>query len=355
MGESLCLRVPKALGEKAIRLVKRLDLSNQELRVQGLQGLLCIPLIRKPLPKDIKEFEKGLSNFEVSTCEFLERAKRSPKLANVIKGKLPPHLLASLPHSIDFIGDIAIVEIPLDLKTYREVVGEAILDTHTRVHTVLAKSSAVKGVYRLRELKMIAGIGKTETIHREHGCLFYVDPTKAYFSPRLSHEHDRVASQIRNDETIIDMFAGVGPFSILIAKRHEGAKVYAVDVNPDAVGYLRKNIEANHVGKNVTPFLGDIRQIVKKEMLGIADRVIMNLPASAIEYVDVACQALKPEGGVVHYYEFASMPEPLKTAEVRLIEAMKQTRCSIREILCTRLVRATAPYTFHVVVDAETQ
>jgi tRNA (guanine37-N1)-methyltransferase len=312
-------------------------------------------LIRKPLPKDIEEFEKGLSGFEVSTCRFLERTKRSPKLANVIEDKLPPHLLASLPHSIDFIGDIAIVEIPPDLEVHREVVGEAILKTHKRVHTVLAKSGAVKGVYRLRELKTIAGIGKTETVHREHGCLFHVDPTKAYFSPRLSHEHDRVASQIRNDETIIDMFAGVGPFSILIAKRHEGAKVYAVDVNPDAVGYLKKNIEANHVGEIVTPFLGDIRQIVKKEMLGIADRVIMNLPESAIEYVDVACQALKPEGGVVHYYEFASMPEPLKAAKVRLIEAMKQTGCSIRKILCTRLVRATAPYTFHVVVDAETQ
>jgi len=81
----------------------------------------------------------------------------------------------------------------------------------------------------------------------------------------------------------------------------------------------------------------------------------MNLPERAIEYVDVACEVLKPEGGIVHYYEFTSIPEPLETAKVRLIEAMKQSSRNVKKTLYARLVRATAPYTFQVVVDVEIQ
>jgi tRNA (guanine37-N1)-methyltransferase len=350
-----CLRVPKILGEKAIVLLNKLGFLNRELKIQQVMDSLFIPLVRKPLPADIKRFEETLPNFKISTHKFPKRTKRSLKLVDLLEDKLPPHLLASLPHAIDFVGDVAVIEVPPELESHKRIVGEAVLKAHKRIRTVLAKSGAVEGVYRVREFDVIVGIGKTETVHREYGCMFYVDLAKAYFSPRLSHEHDRVASQVKDGETVIDMFAGVGPFSVLIAKRHKNVRVYAVDVNPDAVNYLKKNIEANHVGKSVTPLLSDVRQIVKKKLVGVADRVIMNLPEKAIEYVDVACEALKPEGGVVHYYEFTSMPEPLETAKVRLIEAMKQTDRNVKKILSARLVRATAPYTWQVVVDVEIQ
>lgn len=350
-----CLKVPKILGEKAIVLLSKLNLLNQELKIQQDMDSLFIPLVRKPLPADVKGFEETLPNFKISAHKFPKRTKRPLKLVNLLEDKLPPHLLASFPHAIDFVGDVAVVEIPPELVSHKRTIGEAILKAHKRVRTVLAKSGAVEGVYRVREFDVIAGMGKTETVHREYGCVYHVDLAKAYFSPRLSHEHDRVASQVKDGETVIDMFAGVGPFSILIAKRHKNVRVYAVDVNPSAMSYLKKNIEANHVGKRVTPVLGDIRQIVKTRLIGVADRVIMNLPERAIEYVDVACEALKSEGGVVHYYEFTSMPEPLGTAKVRLIEAMKQISRNVKKISSARLVRATAPYTFQVVVDAEIQ
>lgn len=355
MPEAPCLKVPKAFGEKAIRLVRGLNLFNRELKVEQVGEHLFIPLVREPLPADVKEFKRSLPNCEATVHKFPRHTKRSLTPADLLEDKLPPHLLASLPHAMDFVGDVAVIEIPPELEAYKKAVGAAILKAHKRVHTVLAKSGAVEGMYRLREFETIAGVGKTETVHKEHGCMFYVDLAKTYFSPRLSHEHDRVASQVKDGETVIDMFAGVGPFSILIAKRHENVQVYAIDVNPDAVNYLKKNIKANHVEKSVTPLLGDIRRIVKKKLIGIADRVIMNLPERAIEYVDVACEAIKPEGGIVHYYEFTSMPEPLETAKVRLIEAMKQTSRNVKKTLYARLVRATAPYTFQVVVDVEIQ
>ena len=353
MSETPCLKVPKALGEKAIALARKLNLLNRDFKIQRLEDHLYIPLTRKPLRADLKEFKNNLLEYEVSTHKFSERAKHALKLIGVLEEKLSPHLLASLPHAVDFVGDIAIVEIPPELENYKRMIGEAMLSTHKRVSTVLAKSGAVGGIYRVRKFEVIAGADKTETVHKEHGCVFHVDLSKAYFSPRLSYEHSRIAAQVKQGETVIDMFAGVGPFSILIAKKCANVKIYAIDVNPDAVHYLKKNIKSNNVEAKVTSILGDARQIIKEELKAAANRIIMNLPEKAIEYVDIACEALQKEGGIIHYYEFTSAPNPLEAAKNRFNEVMKQASRSLEKILSARIVRATAPYTWQVVVDAE--
>lgn len=353
MSETPCLKVPKAQGEKAIALTRKLNLLNRDFKIQRLEDHLYIPLTRKPLGEDLKQFRNNLLEYEVSMHKFSERAKRALKLVDMLEDKLPPHLLASLPHAIDFVGDIAIVEVPPELERYKRLLGEAILSTHKRVSTVLAKSSAVGGVYRVRKFEVIAGVDKTETVHKEHGCVFHVDLSKAYFSPRLSYEHSRIAAQVKQGETIIDMFAGVGPFSIQIAKECANVKIYALDVNPDAVHYLKRNIRANNVEAKVTPILGDARQVIRERLKGVSNRVIMNLPEKAIEYVDAACEALRKEGGIIHYYEFTNAPNPLEAAKNRLSEAIKQTSRSLEKILLARIVRATAPYTWQVAVDAE--
>jgi len=351
--EAPCLRVPKVHGDEAIVLVRKLNLFNRGLKVEQVGDSLYIPLVREPLPIHLEELKKHLPELEASSYLFSERAERPLNVADVLEGRLPPHLLASLPKAMDFVGDIAIMELPPELEGYKKIIGEAVLKANKRVRTVLAKSGAVEGVYRVREFEVIAGVGKTETIHKEHGCVYHVDLAKAYFSPRLSHEHDRVASQVQSGETIVDMFAGVGPFSILIAKKCEGVQLFAIDINPDAVYYLKKNISANHVQEKVTPILGEVRQVVDEKLVRVADRVIMNLPEKAIEYVDVACKAIKPDGGIIHYYEFTSQPNPIETAKFRLIEAVKQNHRNMEKIFLARIVRATAPFTWQVVVDAE--
>jgi len=347
-----CLKVSKTCGERAIVLVRRIGFLNREFKVEREQDYLYIPLIREPQKADINELKANLPQFEVLQREFLERVERPLKLVDLLDDKLPPHLLASVPHAIDFVGDIAVVEIPPELEDYKTIVGKAILTTHKRLSTVLAKSSAVGGEYRVREFETIAGVKKTKTVHIEHGCVFHVDLAKAYFSPRLSYEHNRVASLVDEDETVLDMFAGVGPFSILIAKKHKKVHIYAVDKNPDAIQLLKKNIIVNRVGAKITPILGEAKQIVAEKLKGSSDRVIMNLPERAIEYVDAACEAIKPEGGIIHFYEFTSAPEPLETAKIRLVEAVKQTNRELDEILHSRIVRGTAPFTWQVVVDA---
>ena len=352
LSETPCLKVPKAQGEKAIALARKLNLLNRDFKIQRLEDHLYIPLTQKPFRVDLKEFKNNLLEYEVSTHKFSERAKHALRLIDVLDEKLAPHLLVSLPHAVDFVGDVAIVEIPSELENYKRMIGEAMLATNKRVSTVLAKSGAVGGVYRVRKFEVIAGVDNTKTVHKEHGCIFHVDLAKAYFSPRLSYEHSRIAAQVKQGETVIDMFAGVGPFSILIAKKCTNVKIYAIDVNPDAIRYLKRNVKATNVVAKVTPILGDARQIIQEKLSGVADRIIMNLPENAIEYVDVACEALQTKGGIIHYYEFTNAPNPLETAKNRFDEAIKQTGRSLEKILMARTVRATAPYTWQVVVDA---
>jgi len=348
-----CLRVGKAYGEKAIIVAKRTGLLNRDLRIQREQDYLCIPLIRKPQKTDLNELKTNLPPFEILQHEFLENVERPRKLVDLLSNRLPSSILSSLPHSIDHVGDIAVIEVPPELENYKTIIGQTILVSNKRVSTVLAKTGAVSGEYRIREFEPIAGVDKTATVHREYGCIFHVDLAKAYFSPRLSYEHNRVASLVEEGEIVLDMFAGVGPFSILIAKKQKNVHVYATELNPEAFKLLRKNILANRVSTKVMPLLGDAGQIAKERLKGAIDRVIMNLPEKAIKHVDAACQVLASHGGIMHYYEFTNTPKPLETAKMRLAEAVKQTDRKVEKILYSKIVRGVAPFTWQVVVDAK--
>jgi tRNA (guanine37-N1)-methyltransferase len=348
-----CLRVPKKQGEKAIALASEARVVDKEFEVQRDEDFLYIPLISQPKEDTLKTLRENGVTYQILTCTFQERKKRKPSLTEMLSTELPPHLLASLPHALDFVGDIAIIEVPQELDSYKKIIGEAILKTNKNVRTVLAKAGDVSGTYRLREFNVIGGEQKTETVHREFGCQYSVDIAKAYFSPRLSYEHKRVASLVKENETIVDMFAGVGPFSILIAKTHQNVKVYAIDANPNAFEYLKKNIRLNRTISEVHPFLGDARHIVDEKVTEVADRAIMNLPEKAIEFVDTACRALKPEGGIIHFYSFVSAPNPLEATKLRLAEAVEKSGRKVTEVLFSRMVRETAPYVWQAVLDAK--
>jgi tRNA (guanine37-N1)-methyltransferase len=123
-------------------------------------------------------------------------------------------------------------------------------------------------------------------------------------------------------------------------------------VNPDAVRDLEKNVTANSVLGKVVPVLGDVRKVVKGKIRGTTDRVIMNLPERAEEYVDIACEVLKPEGGIIHYYEFSEGANAMKAAKRHLTEAISKTGRNISGYLSVKTVREVAPFKWQVVVDA---
>ena len=351
--EIACIKVLKIHGEKAIALANKLKVTNRELKIRRDKNFIYIPLIRQPSKHELKTLKAQAPESEVSTSIFLKRKRRVKTFVELLEEKLSPHLLASLPHSMDFVGDIVVIEIPPELEAYKTIIGEAVLKAHENMRTILVKRSTVSGTYRLREFSIVAGEPKTKTIHKEYGCQYYVDLTKAYFSPRLSYEHNRVASLVKEDETVIDLFAGVGPFAILIAKTHENVKVYAIDVNPHAVEFLKKNVRLNRVEGKVHAIFGDAKRVVEERLSGVADRVVMNLPEKAIEFVNTACEALKPTGGIVHFYSFIDASNTLEDMKLRFTEAVEKCGRRVEKILLAKLVRATAPYKWQAVLDAK--
>ena len=350
---SLCIKVKKIHGEKTLILANKLGVTNRELKIQQNASHIYIPLIRRPEEAELAKLKAKLPNFELATTVFAKKKQQRKTLHQVLETQLPPHLLDSLPRALDVIGDIAVIDIPPELKTHKQIIGEATLKTHKNVRTVLAKVGAVTGTYRLRGLELIAGEQKTITVHKEHGCQYQVDVATAYFSPRLSTEHNRVASIVQKGETVVDLFAGVGPFSVLIAKKNPEVKVYAVDINPEAVEFLKKNIRLNRVDKRVIPIQGNARQVVEDQLLGVADRVIMNLPEKALEFVDAACKAVKPSGGIVHYYAFIRLPDTLEDAQQLFSEAVEKTGRKVEAVLSAKTIRETAPYESQIVLDAK--
>jgi tRNA (guanine37-N1)-methyltransferase len=350
---TICIKVPKDQGERTIALANKLELIDKSLGIQRDEGNLCIPLIRQPEENELATLKNQVPNCQLTTSVFTEKKPPAEKLIQALEKHLPPHLLASLPQALDIIGDIAIIEVPPELKTYENLIGEAILKTHRNIRTVLAKAGAISGTYRLREFTFIAGEHKTQTVHREFGCQYHVDVAKAYFSPRLSHEHQRVALLVQTGETVVDLFAGVGPFSVLIAQKNPKVKAYAVDINPEAVELLKINVRLNRVENRVFPVLGDAKQIAATKLKGLADCVIMNLPETAIEFVDAACQTIKPQGGVIHFYAFVRSPDSVENLKLRFSEAVRKAGRKAESFLYAKSIRETAPYESQIVLDAK--
>jgi tRNA (guanine37-N1)-methyltransferase len=350
--QALGIRIQKVHGEKTLILVNKLKLSDKRLEIKRAGDFVYIPLVRQPSEPELKELDQA-AEARVSTYVFLEKTHRPTTFAELLDGKLAPHLIASLPRSADIIGAIAVVEISPELKAYKTIVGEAMLSLNKNVRTVLAKTGPVSGTYRLRKLSVIAGEKNTITVHKEYGCRYYVDLSKAYFSPRLSHEHNRVARLVHEGETVIDMFAGIGPFAILIARKVKNVKVYAVDANPHAIEFLKKNTRLNRVENKVIPIMGDAKEVVNERLYGKADRVIMNLPESARDFTCASCDGLKQAGGTVHFYGFMKASESLEGMQAGFDYAVKQCGRKEAKILSSRFVRATAPYQWQFVLDAQ--
>lgn len=352
MLEAVCVKVSKTLGGKTLALLNKMGVVDKSLNIKRDGDYLCIPLVRRLEKKEWLTIQTQVGNAQLATAQFEEKTIEKTFI-QILQEQVPPNLLESLPHAVDFIGDIAMIEIPSELKPFKNLVGNAILQTHKNVKTVLEKASAINGIYRTRDYHLIAGENKTSTVHHEYGCTFHVDVAKAYFSPRLSFEHKRVAALVKPGEIIVDLFAGVGPFSVLTAKEKSDVKVYALDINPSAVELLKINIQANRVVSKVYPVLGDARQVVTEQLHGVADRAIMNLPESAIEFVDVACQALKPSGGVIHFYAFVREPDSIEKLQSRFSKAVLQAGRKVERFLEAKSIRETAPFESQVVLDAK--
>ena len=352
MVKARALVVTLSKGQTAIDLTRKMCLINHSLKVTTAGNELWIPLLRPIQDPEYIHLSTALGRIRIEEQEFTERSRHPRTLEEALKENLPPDLLAVVPKSLDIVGHIAIIELPDQLASHEALVGSGVLKICPSVRTVMAKAGEFSTEYRTRELRLIAGEDNPVTHYREHGCVYELDVRTVFFSPRLSHERLRIASQVQPRETVVDMFAGVGPYSILVAKKQPLSTVYAVDANPSAFKFLVSNILANRVLSNVKPMIGDAREVVRLNLSKVADRVIMNLPGSASEFIDVACSSLSEKGGIIHFYSFESTENAYDSATGKLKERVEASGRELKSILAVRTVKEIAPYRVQVAVDA---
>ncbi len=237
--------------------------------------------------------------------------------------------------SYEIIGSrekaIAIVEIEDNEKKNQKKIAIDIMNRHKNVKTVLKKMSERKGVERVRSYRILAGEKDTRVLHTEYGYKLFLDPRKVYFSPRESTERQRIASLVGEGETVMVMFAGIGPLAIAIAKKQPNIKkIIAVEINQYAVKYMKKNIEINKLKDKIIPILGDVRESCK-DFYDICDRVLMPLPHKSELFLDIAVKCLKSSGWI-HLYVIKGEKE-IESFARKIADELKAKYFGIKKVL----------------------
>lgn len=348
-----CVKAEKRRGEEIRRALKELELLRPDARIISNADFIYLPLIQA-----LKEEDKG----KIGAAELLTRK------FEILEQKRSIEDIVGLKPSYEIIGDVAVLTDVDSRGVNEQLVANALMSLHKNIKVVTKRISPVEGVFRKRKMIIIAGENRTETMHKENGCIYKLDLEKVYFNPRLASERKRVAAQVRGSkEEIIDMFAGVGSFSIQVAKRARQSHVTAIDINPDAIRYLRENINLNGV-RNIEPIGGDVREIYVK-FRNKADRILMNLPKSAYLFLREALSMLNPQGGILHFYDVESSysdvrEEKIKSLERAIHKAKEKLTAKVKEaceregfhfqleILEAMKVKPYAPYAYIVGIDA---
>ena len=272
-------------------------------------------------------------------------------LKNALKDILPKEEIEKVYSSFDIIGDITIIKIPEQLEDKKEILAKILINKIKTVNTVFQQISSVQGEYRTRKLSFLTGINKTNTEYREHGCRFKVDVLNTYFSPRLSTERLRISQMINKKEKIINMFAGVGTYSIILAKKNPDCIVYSIDSNPDAHNLCIINSKLNKVQDRVIPILGNARLIIDNHLKGKATRVLMPLPEQASEFIDSAIMALENNKGIIHYFAHIKANSKLHALEEGKINCHNNFKCYQYKLISGRVVREIGPRIYQTVFD----
>lgn len=236
-------------------------------------------------------------------------------------------------HSFDVVGTIAVLEIPKEIDNYSKLIGKIFLKTHSNIKTVVKKVGGHKGEFRIQDFEVIAGEKNFETVYVENGCRFKLDISKVYFSPRLGTERLRIASQVKDGESVLVMFSGYSPYPITILKHSNPNKVFAVELNPEAHKYALINKKLNHIGNEFFLINGDVVVEVPKlvRSYGKFDRILMPLPKTGNSFLKTAFEAVKPNG-IIHFYYFLKEEDiPSKGWEIIGAEAEKYNK-SVKKI-----------------------
>jgi tRNA (guanine37-N1)-methyltransferase len=363
------LKIKKEKAQTFINYIKHMFESSSVLtnrfKTKQQENYILFPLNKEhPNYKAIKnQLDEDLD------CEIIEiRAIKNPSykpqsLEEALKQKIPNALLELVPSSYDVIGKIAIVELNQfnsleKANAIKRSVAKAIMKVNSNVKTVYEKGSEIEGRFRLRQLKFLAGKKTSVTVHKENNCAFKLDVQETFFSPRLNFERQRVSkTDIKRGECIVDLFAGVGPFSIQIARVND-VNVYAFDINPKAIKYLKKNITLNELKGSIYPYNKNVKDLLNPtDSLGASlqqnvDRIIMNLPKRSLDFVDLVAKLAKEEGCIIHNYQFCSKPQSIQKAIQNLKKRLNLFKLGLAEVKQARVVKSYSPSEDMIGIDA---
>ncbi len=365
------IKVKKTDAQKFLNFIKKKHnlerIIDRGKKILSESEFVLFPLIEnEKIVGQLTESEKSNFTFEIiSRTGYISSKNIIQSLETILKEKLPYSIFDLLPKSYDIIGHIAIVEFDrfniLSYKKsikYKKEFAKALITANNAIKAVYEKKSEIKGRFRLREFKFLNGKDKSETIHKENHCLFKLDIKKTYFTPRLAFERKRLSKyDLKEQELIIDMFAGVGPFSIQLAKNHD-VVIHAFDINPYAYKYLKENIELNKLKGLILPYNIDIKELSKpmnnlgNKLKNKANRIIMNLPEKSIEYINIACFLMNLTGGMLHIYHFSEKHKPIENTIDKLSLSLKKYNWYVYKVINSKVVKAYSPKTDLVVVDA---
>lgn len=246
--------------------------------------------------------------------------------------------------SYDVIGLIAVMKFNNEKNKEKKKIAEKLLKEHKNIKTILEKIDKVKGRLRTYKTKYLAGIKTKETIHRESGCRFKLDVEKTYFSPRLSNERLEIAKEIRRKDKVLVMFAGVAPYSIVIAKV-SGAKVVSVELNRIASKYAEENVRLNKLVGKVEVVQGDVKRIVPR-LNEKFDVIVMPRPQLKESFLKEAFKVAK-KSCRIFYYDFATTPDGI------LERVYRESKKAGKKIVIEKVKRAgdIAPFRYRWRID----
>ena len=335
----LAVVVAREHAERARRWLLHEGLIDRGRRIVQKGGEVEIPVLEAPasLPVPFTLVEQRSPRFVSPPISFEQLRRELHELigekAELLRG------------GWELIGDVLIISLPQELYPHRREIGEFLLRFHPRARSVVARRS-IREELRYPEAEVIAGEGDTTTLHREHGCVFKLDPCRVMFSAGNVEERRRMARLSCKGEVVLDMFAGVGQLSIPLAKHAHPEEVLAIEKRPETYEFLRENIRLNRLEHVMQAKLGDSLHLAPRDY---ANRILMGYFFSPERFLPKALEALKGGEGVLHYHTLLTK-EALDREGEALVGRISELGYKAK-IAHRRLVKSYAPKRWHAVYD----